>query len=49
MVGLTKKKELRIGIIKTLGSDIICLCETHVKNNDQISVPDYIWFGLIGL
>ena len=40
-----QNKELRIGIIKTLGSDIICLCETHLKNNDQISVPDYIWFG----
>lgn len=25
--------------------DIICLCETWLRNNDGISVPGYTWYG----
>ena len=37
--------ELKEGIIKATNSDVVCLCETHLKNNDKITLQDYIFYG----
>ena len=38
-------KNLRQGILRTLEHDIYCLTETHLKHNDNITLPGYTWFG----
>ena len=36
---------LRAEIIAKFQFDIICICETHLRNNDKVTVDNYIWFG----
>ena len=36
---------LRYNVIKACNLDIICLCETFLKDEQIIEVPDYTWFG----
>ena len=40
-----ENKLLRQEIIKAIDSDIICLIETHLKNNNKLDVDGYVWFG----
>ena len=35
-------KVLREGIITSSHSDIFCVCETHLNNNDDLLVVDYL-------
>ena len=41
--GLNSK--FREQILLACNFDIICLCETHLKGNDSISLEGYQWFG----
>lgn len=34
-----------MNIIQELNCDIFCVCETHLKGNEDIAVPEYVWFG----
>ena len=46
MNGWTKNNhELRKEIVKCLDKDIFCVNETHLKENDNLSVEDYLWYG----
>ena len=36
---------LRSNVIKACNLDIVCLCETFLKDEQIIEVPDYTWFG----
>ena len=36
---------LRSNVIKACDLDIVCLCETFLKNEQTIEVPGYCWFG----
>ena len=38
-------KVLREGIITSSHSDIFCVCETHLNNNDDLLVKGYKWYG----
>lgn len=38
-------KLLRKEIIENIDFDIFGLCETHLKDNSEISLPGYTWFG----
>lgn len=38
-------KLLRKEIIENIDSDIFGLCETHLKDNREINLPGYTWFG----
>ena len=31
--------------MQKLQCDILCLCETRLRDNDAISIPGYKWFG----
>ena len=32
-------------VIDCLNSDLISICETHLKGNEEISQPGYKWIG----
>ena len=36
---------LRSNVIKACNLDIVCLCETFLKDEQTIEVPGYSWFG----
>ena len=36
---------LRQRLISSIASDVICLCETHLCDRDELFVEDYAWFG----
>ena len=38
-------KTLRSEILKNLKLDIVCLCETHLKQKQVIVVENYIFYG----
>ena len=38
-------KELRQAILDTADCDLICLCETHLVEDQNIEVNGYKWFG----
>ena len=37
--------ELRTNMIKYCNCDIMCLCETHLKNDETIAIDGYKWIG----
>ena len=42
----TESKELKKNIIENIDSDVVGLCETHLKDNySEINLPGYTWFG----
>ena len=40
-----KSAELRLNIISKHNSDIYAICETHLRDNDNISIDGYKWYG----
>ena len=36
---------LRECVVQAMNLDIICLCETFLRNNDSINIEGYRWFG----
>ena len=36
---------LRECVVQAMNLDIICLCETFLRNNDSIRIKGYRWFG----
>ena len=36
---------LRSNVIKASNLDIVCLCETFLKDEQTIDFPGYTWFG----
>ena len=37
--------DLRCNIISLTNIDVVMISETHLKDNDLISIPDFTWFG----
>ena len=38
-------QELRGNVVKSLGLDMVCICETFLMNDSTIEVDGYKWFG----
>ena len=37
--------DLRCNIISLMNIDVVMISETHLKDNDLLSIPDFTWFG----